>query len=208
MSTQPLRRERFAQGPPLQRLLDLPAVDEFKSGSGTPTGRAPKPSREPQLADGDGAPDHRQGGPFDRLVPAAWLAGDPQQEPMPSSGLHRDKAGRRGWSERSVHVRTRALALPGRWAPPPDRRCPYRTPAPPDARTGIGTDTTDPRSARSAVRRRSGEDPSERRGRIPGYRSARQAGARSPGQCLPATSAAHLALSRSAPIQPTDPASL
>lgn len=108
MSAQPLRHERFAQTPPLQSRLDLPALDKLKPGRRTPTRRTPKPASEPQLSYRDSTRDHRQGGTFDRLEPVAGLARDPQQQIPTPGGLHCDEPWRRSRPKGPVHPRTRA----------------------------------------------------------------------------------------------------
>lgn len=108
MSTQPFGHEGFAKAPPLERLLQLPSFDQFKLGRRPPASRTPEAPSEPQLSHGDSARDHGQGGPLDRLGPAARRAGDAQQQPVPSRGLHRDEARRCRRPKRSVHPRTRA----------------------------------------------------------------------------------------------------
>ena len=104
MSTQPFRREGFAQAPPLQRLLNLSPFDQLKPGRRSPTRRTPKPASEPQFADRYGARDHGQGGSIDRLSPSAGLTGDAQQQTMPPSGLHRHEARGRRRPKRPVHL--------------------------------------------------------------------------------------------------------
>ncbi len=108
MSTQPFSHEGFAKAPSLQRLLHLPPFDQFKPGRRPPAGRTPEAPSEPQLTHGDSARDHGQGGPLDRLGPAARFAGDAQQQPMPPRGLHRHETRRSRRPKRSVHPRTRA----------------------------------------------------------------------------------------------------
>jgi hypothetical protein len=204
MSAQPLSHKRFAQAPPLKCLLELSLFDQFKPGRRPPTGRTPKPSSEPQLADGDRARDHGQGGSLDRLGSAARLTGDAQQQTMPPGGLHRDKSERCRRPKRLVHPKTRALAQRTKSDLPPGRRCPCRTPAPPDARTGIGTDTTIRQPASNAADRKSETGPLTPHGRRSGCRSVPPDVARPRGQCHLAATAARPALSRLAPIQPTD----
>lgn len=108
MPAQPFRHEGPAEAPPLQCLLQLGPFDQLKPGRRPSAGRTPKSSSQPQLADGGGAGDHGQGGPLDRLVPAAGLTGDAQQQPVSPGGLHRNEARRRRRPERPVHPKTRA----------------------------------------------------------------------------------------------------
>lgn len=104
MSTQSFSHEGFAQAPSLKRLLQLPPFDQFKPGRRPPAGRTPEAPGEPQLAHGDSARDHGQGGSLDRLGPAARFAGDAQQQPVPPRGLHHNEARRSRRPKRSVHL--------------------------------------------------------------------------------------------------------
>ncbi|NJC42037.1 hypothetical protein GGQ87_002332 [Brevundimonas alba] len=105
MSTQLFGHEGFAKAPPLQRLLQLPPFDQFKPGRRPPARRTPEAPSEPQLAHGDSPQDHGQGSPLYRLGPAARLAGDAQQQPMPACRLHRNEARRSRRPKRPVHLK-------------------------------------------------------------------------------------------------------
>ena len=206
MPAQPLGHEGFAQAPPFQRRLNRAPLDDFKPGSRATAGPAAEPSCEPELTQRDGASDNRQGHPLDRLDAPAGLAGDAQQQPMPPGGLDRGQARRSRRPKGPVDVRTRASGPPGKSDPRSGRCCSYRRVEPPDARTCTGNGTTDRQLANVAPRRTADEGPSAPHGRTPARRNGQRGAARRPKRCPHAASAAIPALSRFAPIQPTDPA--